>query len=338
MRALVTPHTRSSDAAAAQERASLAAVARELLRLEQIISEFEVEMRASIERVPAEHRESARNLAHYVALRQHDLRELQLELAQLGLSSLGRSESCVRRSLLEASRRAHEALALRGDERAVHELARLDLALDEAFDWQTAMHYLHAHTREILGPRPDDRHISIMVTAPSAKEADAAWMAKMLREGMNVLRINCAHEDAERWDAMIRALAEARRETGRECRVLMDLAGPKIRTGTITGPRVTTWKPTRDNMGKVIAPARVVVRRASALRGDGGPAALSLTRRSPRCSAVTRCASGTRAASIVRSPSRTSGRARSSPTPSSARTFSTRRGLRSYGGTRGSRA
>lgn len=45
--------------------------------------------------------ESARNLVHYAALRQLDLRELQLLLQQHGLSSLGRSESFVMASLLE---------------------------------------------------------------------------------------------------------------------------------------------------------------------------------------------------------------------------------------------
>ena len=38
---------------------------------------------------------SARNLAHYVALRRHELRELQLELMPWGLSSLGRCEARV---------------------------------------------------------------------------------------------------------------------------------------------------------------------------------------------------------------------------------------------------
>ena len=36
---------------------------------------------------------SARNLLHYLALRQHDRRALQTRLAALGLSSLGRAEA-----------------------------------------------------------------------------------------------------------------------------------------------------------------------------------------------------------------------------------------------------
>ena len=42
---------------------------------------------------------SARNLAFYLALRHHDLRDLQLELMPLGLSSLGRCEARVMPSL-----------------------------------------------------------------------------------------------------------------------------------------------------------------------------------------------------------------------------------------------
>ena len=38
---------------------------------------------------------SASNLAHYLAFRHHDLRELQRELMRHGLSSLGRLESRV---------------------------------------------------------------------------------------------------------------------------------------------------------------------------------------------------------------------------------------------------
>jgi pyruvate kinase len=168
-------------------------------------------------------------------------------------------------SLLETSERSHESLAMRGDKDAKRELQRLERKRGTAVSWETAKYYLHQHTRDVLGPRPDDRHIYIMVTAPSAKEADRAWMAKMLRAGMNVLRVNCAHEGEREWGQMVRALGDARKEAGKECRLLMDLAGPKIRTGSIAGARqIATWKPVKDEVGKVRAPARVVIRRALA--------------------------------------------------------------------------
>ena len=42
--------------------------------------------------VHPDHRTSATNLIHYLALRRHDIRQLQAQLASLGLSSLGRTE------------------------------------------------------------------------------------------------------------------------------------------------------------------------------------------------------------------------------------------------------
>lgn len=41
----------------------------------------------------AEHRQSARNLAHYLVLRRHDIRDLQERLSAHGLSSLGTAEA-----------------------------------------------------------------------------------------------------------------------------------------------------------------------------------------------------------------------------------------------------
>jgi pyruvate kinase len=254
-------------------RASLSAIARQLVRLEGSLLDLEKTMRPAIARAASDRRESAKNLVHYIALRQHDLRDLQLQLSQRGLSSLGRAESCILGSVIEVSERVHESLALRADRSPKRQLRRLEKARRSAMSWDTAQNYLHKHTHDILGARPDNRHIYIMVTAPSAKEADLAWMAKMLRAGMNVLRINCAHEGEREWGLVVRALREARTESGKECRILMDLAGPKIRTGSIIGTRhIATWKVIKDDIGRVTAPTRVVIRRASAPPADeGGP-------------------------------------------------------------------
>jgi pyruvate kinase len=112
-----------------------------------------------------------------------------------------------------------------------------------------------------------------MVTAPAAAEADRAWLSRMLRAGMNVLRINTAHEGPAEWTRILDALAAARRDTGRECRVLMDLAGPKIRTGPVAEEtRVATWKLSRDELGRLLEPAAVVLQPASrASVVTGGP-------------------------------------------------------------------
>ena len=72
---------------------------------------------------------------------------------------------------------------------------------------------------------------------------------------MDCMRINCAHDDPEAWLCMIRNLQKAREETGRNCRILMDVAGPKLRTGAIEpGPSVIKCRPKRDVCGGVLTP------------------------------------------------------------------------------------
>lgn len=68
-----------------------------LLRSEML--ELETSGLVGCAKVHPEHRASARNLMHYLALRRHDLRHLQSQLAALGLSSLGRTESHVMSAL-----------------------------------------------------------------------------------------------------------------------------------------------------------------------------------------------------------------------------------------------
>src|SRR4029077_19878304 len=68
----------------------------------------------------------------------------------------------------------------------------------------------------------------------------------------------CAHDGPETWSGMIHNLREAEKETGRRCKVSMDLAGPKLRTGPMEpGPRVLKYRPKGDTEGRVVSPARI---------------------------------------------------------------------------------
>ncbi len=79
-----------------EQLARLGARVDDLLRR---LSEAEATWQALIAGTAPENRFSARNLVHYWALRQVDLREMQSELASVGLSSLGRSEPHVHATL-----------------------------------------------------------------------------------------------------------------------------------------------------------------------------------------------------------------------------------------------
>ncbi|HVN28919.1 MAG TPA: pyruvate kinase, partial [Candidatus Binataceae bacterium] len=72
------------------------------------------------------------------------------------------------------------------------------------------------------------------------------------------MRINCAHDSRAEWERMVANLRRAEAELGHKCRIAMDLAGPKLRTGKVEpGPSVIRFKPQRDRLGRVIAHATV---------------------------------------------------------------------------------
>jgi pyruvate kinase len=199
--------------------------------------------------LPDVHRESAKNLLHYLALRRRDLRDLQARLATCGLSSLGRAEAQVLPTV-EAVRRAVQRLGQAGP--MTPSLTR------SVPDFARGHDLLEAHTAALLGPPPTGRDVRIMVTLPGEAADDHTLILGMLRAGMDCLRINTAHDDPASWDRMLQHLARAQEETGKQCRVLMDLAGPKLRTGPIEpGPAVIKWRPRRDVYGRVSAPARI---------------------------------------------------------------------------------
>lgn len=197
------------------------------------------------------HQEALRNLSHYLVLRQHDLRDLQGDLSALGLSSLGRTESHTL-ATVEAVLRALVALG------ATATLPRRRVQAERpAVDAHAS---LEAAAVRLLGRTPVSRHTRIMVTLPPEAATDPALVREMLLSGMDVARINAAHDGPEAWAAMLHNLRTACEETGRDCRVLMDLAGPKLRTGAIgDGPKVLRVRPRRDTYGHAIAPARVLL-------------------------------------------------------------------------------
>jgi pyruvate kinase len=97
-----------------------------------------------------------------------------------------------------------------------------------------------------------------MVTMPSAAAHDGKLVEALLRSGMDIMRINCAHDDAAAWQAMVGHLKRAKKASGLPCKVHVDLAGPKLRTGALEAePGVLRIKPARDRRGVVTAPGRV---------------------------------------------------------------------------------
>lgn len=194
---------------------------------------------------------SAVNLAQYLALRRQDLRDIQDRLAALGLSSLGRGES----HILDNLNRVIGLLA----HSTSTDISNLP-PTPEAIDAITGRRLLDDHCDQVFGPPPVGRAVRLMVTLPETAADDALLVHTLVAEGMNCARINCAHDDSTAWKRMIAHVRSAEHATGRECRVLMDLGGQKIRTGPVeTQPVVFHLNPERDRIGKIVQPAWVLL-------------------------------------------------------------------------------
>lgn len=218
-----------------------------LLRSEML--QLEASGMADSGSVHSEHRASAANLIHYLALRRHDIRQLQTELATLGLSSLGRNEQHVMGGLDAVLRMLTQLVAPAE--------APLDLP-DRAPAIGEGATLLEKNSEILLGPPPPGRNVRIMVTMPSEATTDYDLVRDLVLQGMDCMRINCAHDGPEAWSGMVRNLRRAVKETGRPCKISMDLAGPKLRTGPIEdGPAVLKYRPQRDDFGRVVSPARI---------------------------------------------------------------------------------
>ena len=190
------------------------------------------------------HRASAANLAHYLALRTRDVRKLQLSLAALGLSSLGRSEGHVRDTL----------------ERICGWLSAAAPSSKESLSREKAESLLHENTRALLGPKPADRHVYIMVTAPEAAEATQEWADPLLQAGTDVLRINGAHEGPEQWAAIAGMFKARAAALGKPGRVLVDLPGPKLRAEIRQLEEAVLHLPRRkDRLGRTVAPTELLL-------------------------------------------------------------------------------
>jgi pyruvate kinase len=226
---------------------NLEQVGAQLQAISDLAREFESRFAEELLAVHPEFRESARNLVHYLALRQSDVSSLQEDLAVLGLSSLGQAES----NVLPSIRAVQTALQrIAPDSESEPSLAPESLELRNP--------RADSHKRAILGDSPEDRDVSIMVTLPTEASSNYSLVSEMIAAGMNVARINCAHDDQSVWAAMVENVIKAGDESGPVCKIVMDLAGPKIRTGDLRpGPRVFHVKPRRDPMGRVVAPRRI---------------------------------------------------------------------------------
>ena len=167
---------------------------------------------------------SGRNLIHYMVLRNHEIRDLQEYLHKAGLSSLANSES-------------HTLFQLQNVSGWLEPNEARAKTKSCTFDDASSLRAMHAE--QLLGEFPSQDRPHIMVTFDAELMQDRKLVEEMLNEGMTVARINCAHDTQDDWLKMIAVLKKAIAKTGKNCKIYMDIAGPKIRIKKIVAKSST---------------------------------------------------------------------------------------------------
>jgi pyruvate kinase len=189
---------------------------RELLSLHAKMVDFEANKALIIENVMPQHHKSAINLLDYLVFRSENIHLLQESLHSYGLSSLASSESHIKAQL-------NNVLKLLGHKQEI----------TNSSNFYEGLNQLQRNAEHLFGHQPDNNIPFIMVTIDSEFADDAQHISKLLKNGMNIARINCAHDDESMWLTMLKNIKKASVKTGLPCKIYMDLAGPKIRTQII---------------------------------------------------------------------------------------------------------
>jgi len=219
-------------------------------QIEEIISkakELELNNNDLISKVHPVYRESALNLTHYLAFRSFAIDELQDKLKYMGLPDLANIEGHVMKSLLAIKTIINHLI---GNNVIEKQKGIISIKKSEKL--------LRKNTERLFGYKSKKRRTRIMVTLPSTAAEDYSMVNRLIGLGMNSARINCAHDEPEVWAKMIANVDRANNASQKNCKVMMDLGGPKLRTGAMKdGPKLIHIKPQRDQTGKVTKAAKI---------------------------------------------------------------------------------
>ncbi len=227
-------------------------------RLQELIKEIDLilveiyskeeEHKDQLEQVHSSFKKGAKNLIHYRTLRTFDISKLQKKLGDLGLSMLGNIESHVVSSL-QNTRYILKSLINDNSKRA----------FNKGISAKKSNKEQKRHAKDLFGYRSKGRRVRIMVTLPSEAAYDYNLVHNLLASGMNTARINCAHDGPKEWRMMVNNLSKAKNKLKKNCKISMDLGGPKIRTGALkAGAQVRKFKPNRNELGQVLESAEIV--------------------------------------------------------------------------------
>ena len=204
--------------------------------------EYEELYSEQINNVHPNYENSARNLIHYLAMRSFNVDLAQEILEEIGLPHSSGSHNNILYGIHSFRAIINGLLGTTIEESGEQFLSNGEVA-----------NIQDRNAKAVFGPIKNKRKTAIMVTQPT-EAVEKHFVKSILKQGMDCARVNCAHDDEIVWKQIIDNV----READSDCKVMMDLGGPKLRTGKMKpGQKVIHIKPKRNTLGQVVTPARV---------------------------------------------------------------------------------
>jgi len=207
------------------------------------IYEFEHKYRSQLNNVHPNYFQSAKNLVHYLAMRSFNINIFQDKLEEIGLPVTMESQNNILYGLLNFRT-------------IINSLLKNEIYDEEQnhLNNKQVKKILKKNSKALFGKIKNKRKTAILVTQPFEAANDEQFAQALLKQGMDCARINCAHDDEIIWKQIIENI----RVHEKNCKIMMDLGGPKFRTGKMKpGPKVIHIKPKKNPLGQVIEPARI---------------------------------------------------------------------------------
>ena len=219
-----------------------------------MLSEVDQDKRDRIDAADAEHREGVRNVQHFARLQADDARHIVAQLRAVGIRV---SDQAPVADQLRAAKTLLQNLGGQssddgGAEGESYDITRLAAAIERSQE------QLASNSSALLGEPRDGMPSCVMVTLPTEAADDPDLVHSFADAGMDIARINCAHDTPEAWRAMAANVRAASTRVGRDIKISMDLPGPKLRVGAIEpGPRIARTRVTRTKTGRILTPSKL---------------------------------------------------------------------------------
>lgn len=169
------------------------------------------------------YRLSAMNLVRYITLRNQDLRNVHDHLSEIGVSSLRSCEGYVMDNVISVLRLVK---LLNGEKWKPREEV-------ETIGYKASKKILKKHTKQLFNTKRKNKNTKIMVTVPREAAFDPDMIRQLIVQGMEVAKINLCQGSRIEWIMLIDHIREQRELLGLDCKIQIDLSGPKLTIGKI---------------------------------------------------------------------------------------------------------